>query len=130
MSERSVEIVTEAIDAFNRRDAATLGSLASADLQFTGGVIGARTYRGPEGTANFLRDVDAAWSEFRIVVDHVSDLGDVVVVYEHVIGKGRTTGAPVQHGFFVVMRVEEGKITETEAFLSEAEALGAVALRD
>jgi ketosteroid isomerase-like protein len=130
MSQENVEVVRRVIDAFNRRDVATLQSLAAPRLEFSAGLIGTSNYHGTEGIARFIREVDTAWSALQVTLDEVKDMGEMVLTKGRFIGRGRSTGAPVERHAFYVYRVERGKIAELKTYFSEGDALEAVGLRE
>jgi ketosteroid isomerase-like protein len=130
MSQENVEVVRRVVDAFNRRDVPTLQFLAAPRLQFSAGLIGTPNYRGTEGIARFIRDVDTAWTVLQVTVDEVRDMGEMVLTKGRFIGTGRSTGAPVERHAFYLYRVDRGKIAELKTYFSEGEALEAAGLRE
>jgi ketosteroid isomerase-like protein len=71
MSQENVEIVRQAVDAFNRRDISGLADLCDQDFEFVSVLTAvdaqAATYRGLEGWTRYFTDIDQAWRNWQIV---------------------------------------------------------------
>jgi ketosteroid isomerase-like protein len=87
-SHSSVELVRRAFDAFDRRDLAALRDLTDPEIEFFAptAVLAneGRCYRGHDGLARYLHDVERLWVQlelrplkFRVVGNHVVALGEV-----------------------------------------------------
>src|SRR5918911_833810 len=102
MSRENVEIVTEAGEAFNRRDRAALTALSHEDLEFVSVLAavdaGGAAFRGPGTWASYFAAMDEAWEGWRIEHLEVFDAGaDRAAATFHLVGKGKQSGVPVDH---------------------------------
>ena len=127
MSEPNVDVVRRMFDAFAARDLeAMLGSMDD-EIEFlpvtanltTGGV----PYRGREGIARYLEDVERVWPQLRIYPEEVRDLGDAVVALGRVRARGGGMIIDLQTGW--VFKMRDGKILHARVYGSQAEALEA-----
>ena len=94
----NVEVVLDAIDAFNRGDVDRLVAIIDPRVRWhLVGVVGEPVYyEGPDGTRELFRDLGESWSEFSISIEDVHDLGDVVLVVGSQHSRGRASGVDVQ----------------------------------
>jgi ketosteroid isomerase-like protein len=95
MSERNIELARAALDAFNRRDTATIMRLAAPDFE----VFSSRelpnpgNFRGRDGYEQWIGAWLEAWDEFTIEELEVEAIDDRrVLMMVRQIGKGRTSG--------------------------------------
>lgn len=75
-------------------------------MPLIGGVEGPRTYKGHDGVREWMREVEAAWAEYRVAFGRpeVVSSGVAVVDYEFKL-RGRGSGAEVEyasHGVIVI----------------------------
>jgi ketosteroid isomerase-like protein len=117
MSQENVEIVLEAIQAFNRRDLRTLAELADEDLEFVS-VLAAvdaegGTYRGPDLWASYFDRMGDTWEDWQIEDFRAFDAGDdrVAAVYR-LVGTGKSSGAHVERAVGIVYRLRHRKVGE------------------
>lgn len=132
MSERNVELIRRGQDAFNRGDLDPVKDDFSADVDW--GAVGAfpglaSSYRGHDGIDRWMQTVRAAFASFSASLERVvRDDGDVVVVVEHLRGRGRESRAEVEMRIHSVYWFEDGRIVRRRAFTGgEEEALAAAA---
>lgn len=95
---QNVEAVLEAVDAFNRGDIERLVALVDPRVRWhLVGVVGEPVYyEGPDGTRELFRDLSESWATFRIDVDDVHDLDDIVLVIGSQNSRGRASGVDVR----------------------------------
>jgi ketosteroid isomerase-like protein len=136
MSEENVEIVRRTIEA-NRSDAAAEFDLVLSaidpdfELVSSMGAVDQRVYHGEEGLRQYRRDMDEAWSEWRIEVEEVFEpkLGTVVaVIRPHLVA--RQSGIVLAEQRAVIYELTDGRICSVRGFPSRAEALEAVGLSE
>jgi ketosteroid isomerase-like protein len=134
MSQENVEIVRQAAEAFNRRDLVRLDELTSPDFEFAPllpALIETTTYRGRDGLRRYFEDADAAWEEIQVrLSDDFRDLGERIVSFGELCGRGRTSGLEVQVPLAGVTEIHEGKLTRLHTYENGAEALKAVGLAE
>ena len=132
MSQENVEIVREAFDAFNHRDADRFASLAEADTEFrplraiVEGV--SSTYRRPDGFRQFLRDSDDAWQEIQITELEFRDLGASVLALGRF--KALSSGVELNLPGAWIAEFDNGRLVSVETFTDQTVALKAAALRE
>lgn len=67
MSRENVEIVRRLIQAFNNRDDQAVTSLLDDEAEFESLTL--QTYKGKAGLLEYRRNLDEAWSEWRLEAD-------------------------------------------------------------
>jgi ketosteroid isomerase-like protein len=127
MTRENVEIVWRAIAAATARppDFETVNELYHPEHVLTSdwGVEG-RVYNGPEGFAEAMADLDAAWQEWHQEVEQVLDAGERgVVVLVRLNARGRESGAPVDQAWAMVITLRDGKLASSRTFLDRDKAL-------
>ena len=132
MSQENVEIVRRSLEAWNRRDRATLSALWRSD-----GEIDWSRARGPlKGVYRGRGERESLWNEFfstfeeaQVEVHDFTDAGSEVVVSNSGQFRGRD-GIEVAAKSTFVYTVEDGQITRLRMFQERAEALEAAGLRE
>jgi ketosteroid isomerase-like protein len=127
MSQENVQIVGEALDAFNRGDAEAFVALSTDDLQWTTGLgaVEGEVFHGHDGVRTYFARLESAWDSFRFLVDEYRDLGDTVVALGRLLGQGRGGGVPVDSPVGAVWDLRAGSIWRLRAYLDHAKALEA-----
>jgi ketosteroid isomerase-like protein len=131
MSEGNVELVKQAMDAFNHRDAASLAELVTPDFEFYPammGIVGGDSFRGRPGVATYFQILWEAWDELVQHPDEIRDLGDQVLVVCRMAGRGRGSGVAVEGEQSVLYELRGAKISRVRGYLDHAEALRAAGL--
>lgn len=113
--------------AFAERDLAAMLPEMDEDVEFlpvtanltTGGV----PYRGHDGIAQYLDDVERVWPNLRLFPDDMRDIGGVVVVLGRVVARGGGMIIDRPTGWLFTMR--GGKIARAQVYGSHEEALAA-----
>jgi ketosteroid isomerase-like protein len=120
----NVSLVQAAIDAYNRRDVQRLCELMTDDVDLQPPVswLTGRAYRGHEGIAEWLRDVDDSFSWARIAPLELTDLGDRVLAITRFDVEGHESGVAFGSELGLVIGVERGRIGSWVGFTSHAEA--------
>jgi ketosteroid isomerase-like protein len=134
MSEENVEAFRRAEEAFNRRDVDAMRESVTDDFEFipylAAVVEKATTYRGREGFRNYLEDADAVWENFQVRVDEIRDLGDRVIAFGEIRGRGRGSGLDTRVPLAWVVDFHEGKIRRLQSYGDTSEALEAAGLSE
>ena len=102
MSRDRVDVAKRVTDAYNRRDVDGLfAELATPDFEWYPAIVraldGGGGYRGREGVEQFAADTRENWEEFQSIPEEFRDLGDRVLVLGRLKGRGKGSGAPVDH---------------------------------
>jgi ketosteroid isomerase-like protein len=120
----NVALVEAAIDAYNRRDVPRLCELMTDDVDLQPPVswLTGRAYRGHEGIAEWLRDVDDSFSWARIAPLELTDLDDRVLAITRFDVEGHESRVAFGSELGLVIGVERGRIGSWVGFTSHAEA--------
>ena len=133
MSEENVELLHQAIDAFNRRDLDAFLALMDPGVEFTPyerALEGLGPYRGHEGVRAWWEESFAALPDFSAELYDVRDLGDVTFSRGRLRGTGAGSGASFERTLWMVNEWRDKKQVWWRAFGSETEALEAAGLRE
>jgi ketosteroid isomerase-like protein len=115
------------MDVFNRRDVAALLDLISPDVEWVPlrAVLDGDVYRGHDGIRRFIADMDEDIEGMQVRSDEVFEVGENVVVYGAIVGKGRGSGMDLDLPIGWVMHVTEGRVDYLRAYSERADALEA-----
>ena len=125
--EERIEFVRRAIDAFNRRDADEMLSLAGEDFEYdwTRSMGPNRgVYRGPDGFADFIRDQWEMFDPFELEAHEYIPRGNHVVVPTTINGRG-PQDVPVSAKSTHVYTFENGRLVRITMYQDRTEALAA-----
>ena len=132
--------ISQIYDAFNRRDLEVfllLGNDPEVELHTArlDGEIAAfdlrDVYRGHSGLLEFVERWLEAWEELRVELEEVIDCGDRIMVLMHQHGRGRASGAEVDHEFAQLISLgDNGLAIRVDNFMDHQEALEAVGLSE
>jgi ketosteroid isomerase-like protein len=130
MPPHNVELVKQAIEAFNATEVEGFVALATDDFEWSPSMVAieGQVFRGSAGIRAYCASLDDVWSEFRILPDSFRDSGDTVLMLGGLRGRGRNSGVTVDESLGMVFDVRDGKIARIRGFLDHAEALRAAAL--
>ena len=130
MSEETVDQIRRAYDMFNRRDWDAFRRVMDRDVavesrlvQMEGG------YQGYDGLRRWWDQVFEAMPDYRIEVQELREVGDIVLVQARGLGHGASSGTPVVDPFWQAIEMKAGRCTWMRNCSSEAEALEAIAAR-
>ena len=121
-------------DAFNRRDFKALLLSYHPEAEFRAPRILAESnilqpsYRGYAGFVEFFREWLSAWGDYRMRPLEFIDLGDRVVVFDEIVGRGAGSGALLIQEHALVLCLEDGRVMLSQEYFDPAEALQAVGL--
>ena len=132
MSRENVEITRQALDAYARRDIASLRALADPDIELDwsasrGWLAG--IYRGLEETLRFYDGYFEAFEEIVLEADDFIDAGESVVVPNVAHQRGRD-GIEVSARSTLVFAVRDRKLMRVCLYQETEEALKAVGLAE
>jgi ketosteroid isomerase-like protein len=133
MSQENVELLRRAIKAINDRDLDAGDDLITEDFEFVpylARLVETTTYRGRDGLRKYGEDADAAWESFRVRIDQVRDLGDRLVAFGEISGRGRSSGLDVRVPLAWVVDFHEGKLRRLHSYADRSEALEAAGLSE
>jgi ketosteroid isomerase-like protein len=134
MSQENVEVFRRAGEAFNRRDIDAITDLLTEDFEFipylAAVVEKTTTYRGRDGLRQYGEDADPAWENFQVRVDEIRDLGDRVIAFGEIRGRGRASGLDTRVSLAWVADFHQGKISRLQSYGDATEALEAAGLSE
>jgi ketosteroid isomerase-like protein len=131
MSQENVEIVRRGIEAFNRRDIASIRADAHPQIEWIedSRYPGAQTFHGPDGVEESVRRWWEAW-DIELDPEDFLDLGERVVVSGHGRYRGHESDVTLTAEFAGVYEVRENKVVRVEVLESRRAALEAVGLSE
>ena len=134
MSRENVEAVLGLLNAWNRGDRDGWLALAHPEMEWSSAILrqvegGATVYRGRAELQRFWDEWHALWS-LEIEVSETRDLGNTVLALARIRTTGKASGAEVGRSIGYVFEFEDGLMRTARSYLSPAEALEAVGLRE
>ena len=125
MSERDVEAVRAALEAFNRRDWDGVIELTDPDAEFLPlrAQLEGTPYRGHDGLRRFFADAAEEWDELKIEGEEWRDLGDRILVIGHFRARGRNSGVELHSPAAWLVSVRDGKLVYLRAYSDPEEAV-------
>ena len=118
MSEQNIEVARRGFEAFNERDVETLVGVSHPDcewLPFRAQLDG-EVYRGHEGVRRFVSDMAEDWSEFRIELEELTDVGEQVLLIGSVRAESRGSGLTVNNRVGFVLRFRDAMIDRLTSY--------------
>ncbi len=131
MSQENVDVVSAALDAFDRRDKDRLVALLDPNVEWelAGFLLDQKGVRtGPEEVWDYLTFLDEEFEDLRPERGEYVEADGRVLVPVQVRGTGRRSGVEVEFSFTSVFTVANGKILSGRNYPTYAEALEAVGL--
>ena len=126
----AAELLRDAYDALGRRDFEVLSGLADPgfEMDLTDRVLNPATYRGAEGLARFLQEVDELWASMDLTVEQVLERDDEALAVLRVKLQGRGSGVQLNDRIAQWWTLRDGKLVgmrlyqDADAALAEFEA--------
>jgi ketosteroid isomerase-like protein len=132
MSQENVEVAKAFFDAYNARDSEAMDRLLHPDAKMT--TLSARGGLGGEWgqgtTGRYFEQLDEAWADFRIEVEHYRELGQRVVALGVARGAGKSSHIEVASDFAVVFVVKDSQILFLDTYDDWKAGLEAVGLQE
>jgi len=133
VSRENVAIVRRAIDAFaSAGTSAPIQGLVAEDVEWRPAfeVAGGTTYVGREGSERFMKEWTEDFDDWTLETEDLLDAGEAVVARLRQTARGKGSGASVELRFGAVFRLRDARIARIELYMTVAEALEAVGLRE
>jgi len=131
MSQENVEIVREVLEAQRRRDWQAFRNLYDPDIEWED----ASGLWGDWGKRRGFEDVQDAFMTWFEAFEHASfeledvvDVGDDVVTFIRISGRGRESGLVVDQRIPTVWTLRDRRVVRVRGYRDEAEALEAAGL--
>src|SRR6476469_6909933 len=129
MSERDLEIVRTAVDAWNRRDPDLWSGYATADVEWTPAgpaAVEGTVYRGYDEVVRGLEAVWETWDEVFFEESQMREIEDAILWLGRLKLRGASSQIALDQEFAVRFVVRADKLAAIEAFRSWSEAIDAV----
>jgi ketosteroid isomerase-like protein len=126
MSDSNVELMRRFNGAFNERDIEAMTALCDPRIEFHSAfaAVGGAVYRGHDGMRQWQRDYEDAWGdEIRIESATYFDLGEQILVFVVLRGRGRHSGAEVAMAPAQVARWRDGLMVHLKVYTRREDAL-------
>jgi uncharacterized protein len=106
--------------AINARDREAIKALSAPDI-----VVGTtvEAYRGAEAVLEWMDEGDDAFDDFAIDLLEVEELGGHVVASMRQRGRGKASGAEVDHHFTHVWTLRDGRAIRLQSFSNHDDAV-------
>jgi ketosteroid isomerase-like protein len=123
--EGHIEAVSRGYEAWTRGDIESVLELVHRDFTWSGPpeVVGVPGGEGPDDFAHYLRSFSEAWDDFRCEPEEFRVVGDALLVVVREGGRGKLSGAVVEHRLVHVWRFEEGRVVSLQAYVDPREAV-------
>jgi ketosteroid isomerase-like protein len=132
MSHANIEVVKEAIAAYNQRDFDAIRALNDPDVQLDWSAsrgLGAGVFQGVDEVMRVYRDFLETFEEVEIKADRFIESGDAVVVPNSARIRGRD-GIETLARSALVFELRNGRVVRICLYQETKEALEAVGLRE
>jgi ketosteroid isomerase-like protein len=130
MAETNVDRLRAGYEALDRGDIDVVRDFIhpQAEMRDRPEIPDATTYVGWDGVVLSLRASRETFEDFHFVPERFFENEDKIVVIIKMIGKGRTSGVPVEERIAHLWTIEDGLAVALQAYTSPAEALEAAGL--
>jgi ketosteroid isomerase-like protein len=126
MSQQNVDVVHAFTEAFNAGDIEALVACCDPkiELHSTFAAIGGAIYHGHEGMRNWRRDLEEAWGgEIRSALEALFDLGERMLVFTVLYGRGRQSGVEVGLPAAMVVKADRDRLVYFKGYWHREDAL-------
>jgi ketosteroid isomerase-like protein len=133
MALENVELVYQAVDAFNLGVLSAFLALCNPNVEFISRLVpleDGKPHRGRDGVRSWWEALHRAYWDLSVEIDDVRDFGEVTVARVRLRGRRRESDAPMQQTQWHVTRWRHKAAIRWRVFLSEDEALEATGLRE
>lgn len=130
MSQEHVEIVRRSFEAFQHGGPDAMLDLFSDDVITYRADPDGATFGGKAGFRDAAADWTADFSEWQVLPQEFTDLGERVLVRVLQIAEGKTSGARVEEDYWFLFELTGGEVSKLSFYSRHAEALEAAGLRD
>jgi ketosteroid isomerase-like protein len=134
MSKENVEIVRQAVEAFNREDADAFVALAGLNVEWEDAIFWSgvtRTYRGRQELREWFNQVLEPWESLHVEVEEITEAANDGVFYcLFLTGRGKGSGVDTELRVWAVNWFADGKVSRRRVFRERDEALQAAGLSE
>ena len=130
MSKENVEVVRQALEAFERGGPDAMLDMFSDDvITYRADPDGAR-YDGKAGFLDAAADWAEDFSEWQVLPQEFTDLGERVLVRVLQVAQGRSSGVRVEEAYWFLFELTRSKVSKLSFYSRHAEALEASGLSE
>jgi ketosteroid isomerase-like protein len=122
----NIELAKAFTEAFNARDLDALIDCCHPEIEYhsTFAAVGGDVYHGHDGMRAWYRDMEQTWGNaIRSEPEAYFDLGEDLLVYTVLYGKGKQSGVEAALPVAAVARVREGLFVYYRGFIHREDAL-------
>jgi ketosteroid isomerase-like protein len=94
-------------------------------MDFSRRVFNPATYDGHAGLRSLMTEIWGAWEDFSETNERLIDIGDKVLAFQTIAGRGRASGVQVRAQSAVIWTFRDGQVVHVEVFSDRTEALKA-----
>ena len=135
MSQETVELERQVLDALAERDLSRLIALADPEVEWRsffaevtmGEGVG---YRGHDGIRQYVSDLNDAWEIVRADVDDGLEVGDIALLVGRIHYRGKTSGVETESPAGWMFKFRDGKVLRFRAFREPDQAIEATGLSE
>jgi len=108
----TIDVARAFTDALNAGDIEAAIAVCDPEIEFhsTFAAVGGAVYRGHGGMRRWLRDMEDGWERIESTPEAFFDLGDRLLVFTRVRGRGRRSGVEAELATAHLTRVREGQV--------------------
>jgi ketosteroid isomerase-like protein len=129
MSAENVEVVRRGFEAFERGGPEAMLELFSEDIVTHRPEPDGATLHGKAGFRDAVADWTEDFSEWQMLPQEFSDLGERVLVRLVQVARGRSSGVRVEEDWWFLFEVTGGRISKLSFYSNPADALEAAGPR-
>jgi ketosteroid isomerase-like protein len=125
MSREHVEVMRAFTQAFNEGDVEGVIACCDPDVEFhsTFAAVGGADYHRHEGVRRWYRGFEEEWGAFRSDVEAVYDLGEHLLTFTTVTGRGKQSDVEVELPAAIVTRLGGGRFVYFKGYAHREDAL-------
>jgi ketosteroid isomerase-like protein len=104
--------------------------LTTPDFEFVPAIaasVEGGSVKGHDESRRFFMGLNETWETFHIGADEFRDLGDRVLASGRLVAKGRGSAVELDHPFFSVIWIRDGRFSRMQSFLGQDAAEAAAA---
>ena len=132
MSQENVEVVRQALQAFELRGIDAMLEFCSPEIEYRvrRDLPDARTYHGHDGLRALAAEWQRLFEDFRLEPEELIAAGDSVVAMMRISGRGATSGVETGNPYAAVIAVRDRKLVRISDYPTKREVLEAAGLRE
>jgi ketosteroid isomerase-like protein len=129
MSQENVEVVRRSFEAFQRGGPDSMLDLFSDDVITYRAEPDGATFDGKAGFRDAAADWTEDFSEWQVLPQEFTDLGERVLVRVLQIAQGKSSGVRVEEDYWFLFELTGSKVSKLSFYSRRTEALEAAGLR-